>query len=85
MKASAFALTLMNVSRGVPFILLVNGAAGAAGAAAACCCCCYCWCAIMIGNSGWKTYRGSGSANGGGSGASGPSKNACSTRFRYPE
>ena len=82
MKASAFALTLVNVSRGVPFILPVNGAAGAAGAAAACCCCC--WCAIITGNSGWKTCGGSGMAKGGGSGASSPSKSACSTRFRYP-
>ena len=49
-KASAFALTLVNVSGGVSFILPVNGAAGAADAVAACCCCC--WCAITIGNSG---------------------------------
>ena len=84
MKASAFALTPVNVSRGVLFILPVNEAVGAAGATAACCCCCCCWCAIMIGNSGWKTCGGSGSTSGGGSGASSPSKSACSTRFKYP-
>ena len=83
MKASAFTLTPVNVSGGVPFILPVNGAAGAAGAAAACCCYCCCWCAIAIGNSGWKICGGSGSTSGGGSGVSSPSKSACSTRFKY--
>ena len=58
MNVSAFALFLVNVSRGVPFIYPVSGVAGAAGtagAAAACCCGCWCsdcQCAIAIGTSG---------------------------------